>query len=171
MRKPSPPAPVLLFIATLYRDEQWYSEAGKQLRALFGDTSIETEPLPWDYSGYYADELGSPVLRRFVFFRTMIDRETLPDIKRETCRIEEQLSADGRRNINLDPGYLTLYNIVLASTKNYSHRIYIGKGIFAEVTLIYREKDGRYHPNIFTYRDYASDAYARIFSEARKLLK
>jgi hypothetical protein len=171
MRKPSPPAPVLLFVATLYHDEEYFSAARRKLQDLFGDSILESQPLPWDYSGYYADELGSPILRRFIFFGNMINRETLPDIKLETYRIEEQMSMGGKRSINLDPGYITPYHVVLASTKNYSHRVYIGKGIFAEVTLIYKEKDGRYQPNLFTYRDYASDAYADIFSQARKLLK
>ena len=132
---------------------------------------MESQPLPWEYSDYYKEELGWPIRRRFLFFRNMINRESLSDIKLATSEIEERLSTGGKRNINLDPGYLTPYNMILASTKNYSHRIYIGKGIFAEVTLVYKDKDRRYQPHLFTYRDYASDAYAEIFSRARKLLK
>lgn len=131
---------------------------------------MESQPLPWEYSDYYKEELGSPIQRRFLFFRNMINRENLSDIKLATNEIEERLSTGGKRNINLDPGYLTPYNVILASTKNYSHRIYVGKGIFAEVTLIYKDKDDRYQPHLFTYRDYASDEYAEIFSRARKLL-
>ena len=171
MGKPFPPDPVLLFAATLYRDEEYFSSAREQLQTLFGDRIMESRPLPWEYSGYYAEELGSPILRRFIFFRNMINRETLSDIKLATNEIEERLATVGKRNINLDPGYLTSYNVVLASTKNYSHRIHIGKGIFAEVTLVYKDKDRRYQPNLFTYRDYASDAYAEIFSQARKFLR
>ncbi len=132
---------------------------------------MESHPLPWEHSDYYKEELGSPIRRRFLFFRNMIDRENLSDVKLATIEIEEQLSTGGKRNINLDPGYLTPYNVILASTKNYSHRIYIGKGIFAEVTLVYRDKDRRYQPHLFTYRDYASDAYAEIFAQARTLLR
>ncbi|MCL4475675.1 MAG: DUF4416 family protein [Nitrospirae bacterium] len=171
MRKPSPPEPVLLFTATLYHDEECFSAAREGLHKCFGEIVMESQPLPWEYSDYYTEELGSPIQRKFLFFRNMINRENLSDIKLATNEIEERLSTGGKRNINLDPGYLTPYNVILASTKNYSHRIYIGKGIFAEVTLIYKEKDHRYQPHLFTYRDYASDGYAEIFSRARKLLK
>ena len=85
-----------------------------------------------------------------------------------TIGVEKKLSENGRRRINIDPGYLTPSKVVLASTKNYSHRIYMGKGIYAEATLVFR--NGRYGPHLFTYRDYASEAYVDIFCEARKTL-
>jgi hypothetical protein len=86
-----------------------------------------------------------------------------------TREIEYQLSEHEKRTVNLDPGYLTLAKVVLASTKNYSHRIFIGKGIYAEVTLIY--KKGQYRPHLFTYMDYASDTVRGIFEQARDFLK
>jgi hypothetical protein len=168
MRKSSRPEPVLLFVATLYCAEEYFSKAKERLRNVFGDIVLESKSLSWDYSDYYTEELGSPITRRFIFFRDTIHSETLSDIKITTNEIEEQLSSGGKRNINLDPGYLTPYNVVLASTKNYSHRIYIGKGIFAEVTLVY--KNGRYRPHLFTYTDFASDEYTEILAQARKLL-
>ncbi len=169
MREPSPPEPALLFVAALYREEEFFSAALEGLRTRFGEILMASEPLSWEYSDYYAEELGFPLRRRFLFFKDRISGENLSDIKRMTIEMEGRLSTGGKRNINLDPGYLTPHNVILASTKNYSHRVYIGKGIFAEVTLIY--KDGRYQPHLFTYRDYASDAYGEIFSRARKLLK
>ena len=125
--------------------------------------------MPWDYSDYYKAELGTPIRRKFIFFRKTIDPGTLCDIKLRTNDIEELLSTEGKRNMNLDPGYLTPYSVVLASTKNYAHRIYIGKGIYAEVTLLFR--DNRYQPYLFTYRDYASDEYAELFGRARNFLR
>ena len=68
--------------------------------------------------------------------------------------MRQSFSADGKRNVNIDPGYLTLANVILATTKGYSHRIYLGKGIYGEVTLLYKEKDKTFVPNIFTYSDY-----------------
>ncbi len=130
---------------------------------------MESAPHEWDYSDYYKDELGWPLERVFFFFKNEINPEMLADIKLLTNEIERKLSTETKRNINLDPGYLTLSKVVLASTKNYSHRIYMGKGIYAEVTLIYRE--GRYQPHLFTYRDYASEGYIKLFGEARKFLK
>jgi len=169
MGKPCVPDQALLFVGVLYREEEYFSRSKKKLYGSFGESVLESPPIPWDYSQYYRSELGSPLLRRFVFFRDPISPETLCDIKLVTNGLETDLSTDGKRNVNLDPGYLTAYNVVLASTKNYAHRIYIGKGIYAEITLLYR--DGKYRPHVFTYRDYASDEYAELFARARKFLK
>lgn len=168
MGKPFLPEEALLFTGALYREEKYFSIAKQKLVAQFGEMNMESGPMQWDYSDYYREELGTPILRKFIFFRDRINPETLCDIKLATNDMERQLSEEGRRNINLDPGYLTPSKVVLASTKNYSHRIYLGKGIYAEVTLVYR--DGRYCPYLFTYRDYASDAYAEIFAAARKII-
>jgi hypothetical protein len=153
----------------LYRSEAYFSEAREKLNVSFGEIALESPAFPWDYSGYYKDELGSPLTRTFIFFRDLINPETLAGIKLFTNDLEHQLSTGQKRNINLDPGYLTPYQVVLASTKNYAHRIYLSKGIYAEVTLIH--KDGRYSPHLFTYRDYASDEYIRLFEHARVFLK
>lgn len=169
IKRPSPSEPALLFIGALYKEEKYLSLARERLIVSFGEIVMESAPHEWDYSEYYKDELGWPIERVFSFFKNEINPEMLADIKILTNEIEQQLSTEGKRNINLDPGYLTPSKVVLASTKNYSHRIYMGKGIYAEVTLIYRE--GRYQPHLFTYRDYASDDYIKIFGEARKFLR
>lgn len=168
MGKPSLPEETLLFIGALYQKQEYLSLARTELADHFGGILLETAPVPWDYSSYYEAELGGPLRRVFLFF-DRVDPESLAEIKLATNETEQQFSAEGKRNINLDPGYLTRSKVVLASTKNYSHRIYIGRGVFAEVTLVY--KDGRYRPHLFTYRDYASDVYAEIFEDARKLLQ
>ena len=90
-------------------------------------------------------------MRTFIFFKDLINRAEIADIKLRTNDIEAVLSTDGKRNVNIDPGYLTLANVILATTKGYSHRIYLGKGIYGEVTLLYKEKDKTFVPNIFTY--------------------
>lgn len=169
MGRPSPPEETLLFTGALYCQGKYLSLARERLEALFGEIAIETDPISWEFSNYYEQELGRPILRNFLFFRDRINPETLGSIKLATNEIEHQLSDKGRRNINLDPGYMTSSKVVLASTKNYSHRIYLSRGIFAEVTLVYR--DGRYRPHLFTYRDFCSDEYAEIFENARKLLE
>ena len=169
MGKPSLPEEALLFIGALYRDHSYLCSARESISGRFGGILIETAPMSWGYSRYYEEELGRPLKRVFLFLRDRIDPGDLAGIKTSTNEIETNLSSEGKRNINLDPGYLTASKIVLASTKNYSHRIYIGQGIFAEVTLVYRE--GGYRPHLFTYPDYASDAYAEIFERARGLLQ
>lgn len=159
----------LLFTGLLFHNEIYLNEARQRLLNLFGKVLFESPTLEWDHSEYYRDELGWPIKRRFIFFDGLINSETLPEIKLLTREIEGALSMDGKRTVNIDPGYLTLSKVVLASTKNYCHRIYMGKGIFAEVTLIFRNK--RYQPHLFTYRDYASNAYIEIFMKAREHIK
>lgn len=168
MGSPTSPEKVLLFTGTLFSNEDYYIEARQSLERIFGEIVMETPAIRWEFSDYYKDELGEPIYRRFVFFKNLMEQENLSTIKLTTNEIEKNLSSDGKRNINLDPGYLTPAKIVLASTKDYSHRIYIKDGIYAEVTLIF--KKGQFIPHINTYKDYQDEKYLRIFMMARRLL-
>lgn len=161
--------PVLLFVGTLYSDAGIFDHSKEILEKNFGDILLTSPSIKWDYSSYYKDELGWPLFRQFIFFKNLIDPKILVDIKLKTNEIEDALSSRGKRCINLDPGYLTLSKIILASTKNYAHRIYLGEGIYGEVTLIY--KDGTYNPHLYTYRDYQDKMYIDIFMNVREMLK
>ena len=161
--------PVLLFVSALYSSSDIFNYSKEILEKNFGDILFISPSLPWEYSSYYKDEIGWPLFRQFIFFKNLIDPELLTDIKLKTNEIESALSSEGKRRINFDPGYLTLSKVVLASTKNYSHRIYLGKGIYGEITLIYRE--GIYSPHLFTYRDYQDKTHIDIFMKARETLK
>jgi len=163
------PETALLFVSTLYSNEEAFNRSRKILEENFGETLFVSPSLPWDYSSYYRDEIGWPLQRQFIFYKNLIDPGLLADIKLRTNEIEASLSSEGKRGINLDPGYLTLSKVVLASTKNYAHRIYLGKGIYAEVTLIYR--DNTYKPHLFTYKDYQDKTHIDIFMKAREMLK
>lgn len=169
MGKPSQPKKVLLFIATLFKDEEAYYQARNILTEKFGQILLESAPRQWDYSQYYTPELGSPILRRFMFFKNLISEGDIATIKLQTNQIEEVLSKNEKRTINLDPGYIGLAKVVLATTKDYSHRIYIKNGIYAEVTLIFRNKS--FQPHINTYRDYADHCYIKLFNFIRTLYK
>ena len=165
------PKQALLFIGTLYSDPGISDHSREIIGKNFGEILFSSHALPWDYSAYYKKELGCPLFRRFIFFKNLFDSGTLADVKLKTNEIEDLLSSEGKRRINLDPGYLTPAKIVLASTKNYAHRIYLGKGIYGEVTLIYKDKDGIYKPQLYTYRDYQDKTYVEIFMSARELLR
>ena len=171
MGKPRSPEKTLLFVGALYLQQEHYLKAYRCLEGSFGEVAMESAPLRWDFSDHYKQEMGEPLYRRFLFFKNLIDPGVLADIKLATNDIESNMSIDGRRSINLDPGYLTLAKIVLASTKDYSHRIYLREGIHAEVTLIYSKEKKEYLPNINTYYDYKDDRQRKIFLLARKLLK
>lgn len=169
MGTPKEPENSLLFIGTLYSKSDYYYESLKFLKESFGEIIMEGPEIRWDYSDYYKKELGNEIFRRFIFFKDLIRQHSLPDIKLKTNDIEMKLSINGKRNINLDPGYLTFSKIILASTKDYSHRIYLRDGIFAEVTLSYNKKEKRFCPNLNTYKDFTDNLYTNLFLTARKL--
>jgi hypothetical protein len=169
MGKPEQPALALLFAGILYNDDNCLNAAKKTLIENYGNCVLETPSFSWNYSDYYNKEFGNNIMRTFMFFEKLISPEQIIDIKLQTNQMEESFSEKGKRKVNIDPGYLTLSNIVLATTKNYSHRIYLGKGIYGEVTLIY--KNNTYSPYIFTYQDYQDAKSIEMFLEARKYLK
>lgn len=139
------------------------------LKSRFGAIDHAAGPFDFSrYSDYYAPEMGGGLSRYFVSFRDLVDRTRLPDLKNETIALEADLADQGRRRVNLDPGYMTLGQLFLASTKDNFCRIYLRDGIFAEVTLVYKEDAFRPFP--WTYRDYASGEYGAFFSEVRKSL-
>ena len=166
---PRYPGKTLLFVGALFSKKDSYLEAYHALQKAFGEVIMETPPVRWDFSEHYKEEMGEPLFRRFLFFKDLIEPDKLSEIKLMTNDLESELGTEGKRNINLDPGYLTFAKIVLASTKNYSHRIYLNKGIFAEVTLIFSKTEGKFIPNINTYNDYKDERYGKFFLLARDL--
>lgn len=171
MGKIRPPEAALLFVGALYSEPEIFLHAKDALERNLGDGLSVSPPLPWEYSACYRDELGLSIKRRFIFFKDLFDTGTLADIKIRTNEIEGSFSIGGKRRINLDPGYITLAKVVLASTKNYSHRINLGKGIYGEVTLMYAEKEGTFRSHLFTYRDYREKSCIDMFLSTRGILK
>ncbi|MDA8168730.1 MAG: DUF4416 family protein [Nitrospiraceae bacterium] len=161
----------MLLVGALYCDAAYLEKAEKALASEFGKIFYETGPGDW-HSEYYRDELGWPIKRVFLFFDILIDPGLLADIKLLTNRLEADFfSGPGsRRMINLDPGYITPAKLVLASTKDYSHRVYLGKGIFAEVTLMYSARKKTFVPHTYTYRDFKDAANVLAFNEMRQAL-
>lgn len=159
-----------LFTAILSREAGLFDTTRERLSLSFGPVKIISPIYPWTHSRYYEGDMGTDLKRIFLFFDMPIQPDTLPDIKNMTNEFEryfrDNAAADmAGRPVNIDPGYLTLSRVVLASTKDYSHRIYIGKGIYAEVTLYYKDKT--YRPFQYTYPDYRSPEYISLFNMAR----
>jgi len=160
-----------LFTALLSREERLIHAARERLSLSFGPVDFVSEISPWAHTRYYKKEMGTGLKRQFLFFERHILPDTLSNIKNMTNDLEAHLkdSTDTGmpgRHINIDPGYLTLAKVVLASTKNYCHRIYIGNGIYAEVTLYYRDKSYQSLPH--TYPDYGSREYIDMFNRVRE---
>jgi len=162
------PQPVKLVIPMIAGEEALFDEAVHALGEHFGPVDYRSATLPFTHTTYYEREFGPNLLRQFASFERLIDPGELAHIKRLTNDLEiAWADAAGRRRINLDPGYLTQAKFVLATTKNQAHRIYIGEGIYAEVTLIYRH--GAFEPLPWTYPDYRTPEYRAILAAIRAL--
>ncbi|MBI5049771.1 MAG: DUF4416 family protein [Nitrospirae bacterium] len=164
------PCPVKLFTGMISSDTSLLEELKEKLQNLFGPTDLESPVWKWEHTDYYSKEMGSGLKRKFVFFEILINPETISEIKLKTIELEKKyLNENGGRRINLDPGYLDSSKVVLVSTKDYSHRIYLGKGIYGEVTLIYSGKSYQVLP--YTYPDFRTQEYFELFKKARELYK
>lgn len=156
MSLPQPPKPAKLVIGLFTRKQELMADVAIDLMENFGAIDLVSPLLPFDFTTYYEKEMGPGLLRRIFVFKSLIQQDDLADIKLKTNAIEMLFRADGMRQVNIDPGYLLMERLVLATGKNFSHRIHIGKCIYADLTLIY-QKNG-YQPLAWTYPDYAHDA-------------
>jgi hypothetical protein len=163
--RPTPKA--RLICGAIFQREDIFKASVPKLEEEFGRVDFVSDVLPFEHTDYYREEMGEELKRRFLSFYEPIEMERLPKIKLITNRLEEEFSINGKRQINLDPGYLTLSKLVLATTKDFSHRIYLGNGIYGEVTLYYKRKAWRAWP--WTYPDYKTEAYLGIFEEIRRI--
>lgn len=136
------------------------------LSPILGDSDAISEIVPWTASNFYQTEMGPGLLRCFVSFSTLRSPEDLAAIKLETQRLEDvHRGPGGGRRVNLDPGYLDAYKVVLASTKNAGQRIFLRAGIYGEATLLYH--DGSFHGLEYTYRDYLWPPTLAFFAKLR----
>jgi len=166
------PDPVKLIIGILGCDADAVDVAVDMIKARFGPCDIESQAWPFRHTEYYANEMGKEIVKKFVTVEKLIAPDKLAAIKHTTNKMEAKLAAvldnDLSRPVNLDPGYIEPSKLVLASTKNFSHRIYIGKKIWAEVTLIYSK--GRWTSFEYTFPDHKEDRYYDFFSQVRDKL-
>ena len=157
--------PVKLFVGFIYKDDEVPARAQKVLSLRYGAVDVSSPVFPFHHTTYYEREFGIGLKRRFVAFERLVAAESLADVKLRANALERKYAAGPARAINIDPGYLTLAKVVLATTKDFTHRLYIGKSIFAEVTLAYRDKG--YKPWEWTYPDYSSKEYLDFFHQLR----
>jgi hypothetical protein len=169
------PLPVKLFIGMISRDIGLFQTCAERLSGSYGAVDMQSQVLQWEHSDYYRDEMGQDLRRIFLFFRRLIYPGELSRIKLHTMKLEEELSRfaapASRRAVNLDPGYITEAKVVLATTKDFPHRIYIGEGIYAESTLHYSKNLTTYIAVDHTYPDFRSQYCRELFSKAREKLR
>ena len=166
MSIPKAPKPAKLVIGLIMKDRALFEPLGVELAADFGSVDMVSSWMSFDYTSYYEPEMGTPLFRRVLTFKKLISQDELPQIKLVTNRLEQSVAQSGRRKVNIDPGYLLYERFVLASGKNFCHRIYIGSNIYADLTLIYQR--GGYQKLPWTYPDYADEPMLEFLIRVRR---
>ena len=168
MADPHPPDPALLVVASFSRHPEALRWAQERLQQAFGPPGLASPTFPFNQTRYYEPTMGPGLSKRLLAF-DLVAADCLAPTKLLTNALERELAQSGLypepRPLNLDPGLLSLGKFLLATTKDQAHRVYLGEGIYAEVTLHYR--DGAFEPWPWTYADYRQPAVLSFLKEAR----
>ena len=167
------PTPVLLLIAVSSRYDEALDWTATCTIERFGPLALRSEAFKFTETDYYTATMGGGLKKQFLTFERLIDPGELASVKCLTNQWEAEYAASGGhdepRPLNLDPGYLTLAKLVLASTKDHAHRIYLTDGIYAELTLKFR--GGNWQSCSWTYPDYRRGDFHEFFSRCRESLR
>jgi len=157
--------PVKYFAAVLYKEKTCLEQALRSLEEKWGSVDISGEDRLFDVTAYYEPEMGAPLLRRLMSFHSLLCPSLMSDIKLACNQIEQSLSVNQKRTVNIDAGYLDHNKILLASAKEAGQKIYIGKGIYAD--LAGRWKAGRYQPFEWSFPDFKDGRYDKELLKMR----
>ena len=170
MGNPKNPQPVKLICGLIAKDRSVFDLTCRILSKRFGIIDFKSQMVAFNHTDHYQKEMGVNLKRQFISFQHLAKPEWLIKVKCFANRLEKKLSAGSAKNnrqINIDPGYISAGKLVLATNKNHQHRIYLGKGIYAEVTLCFTK--GYLRPYQWTYLDYRTEAYITIFNKIRNI--
>ncbi len=168
MSHPKSPLPCKLFFTVIFNPQTDIEPLRKELEDRVGEIELESDLFPFDVTDYYAREMGHGLVRVFYVMSGLFERTYIVEAKHMSYELERMFLEHGRRKYNVDPGIVTLENVLLSTFKNYYHRIYLGKGVFAEVTLAYIK--GELRPFEWTYPDYRRDEMREFLLSVRNRL-
>jgi len=161
-----PPTPAVLFCALLCAPDLDLAALLERLMEAWGDLEFISAPIPFSYTTYYHDEMGQPLVRRYLTFLRRVPQEALPVLKETSGAVEARfVRPGGGRTANIDPGLLLPDRLVLATTKAAPHRPYLGQGVYADLTLLFQRKSYRVLP--WTYPDYGEPSTLRMLNRLR----
>lgn len=166
MSIPKKPDKAKLVVGCIMNDKARVEDLFSLLEKKFGPVDMISQWLDFVYTNYYYEEMGAPLYRKVFTFKRLIEQDELAGIKQTTNDLETQFMTDDKRSVNIDPGYLVSSRFILATGKEYSHRIYIGHHIYADLTLMYSKKEG-FLTLDWTYPDYASESMKSFLSKVR----
>lgn len=166
--------PVMLVLGAFSRHETAFEWARQIASQAWGPIAFESDVFDFDDTDYYKRSMGDSLRKMFFAFEQFVDPGRLPEFKLTTNDWEESFRTANEypepRPLNLDPGYISEAKLVLATTKDRNHRIYLDRGIFAEVTLDY-QRGGHWRASEWTYPDYRSSRYHSFFTRCRSALR
>jgi len=166
MGKLKEPELAKLFMSLIASEDHVLQQGMDDLRIIFGEIDYISKRFLFNFTDYYTKEMGSHLFRHFITFVRLISLSSLPEIKQTTNRLEEKYAtSDGNRRVNIDPGYICLAHAILATAKGYAHRPYLRDGIYADLTLIYRNRS--FQPLEWTYPDYRQGEVIQLFNQFR----
>jgi len=172
MGKLKEPLPAKLIVGMISGEESLFKQAETKLTQEFGSIDFTSWSLPFKCTNYYEKKMQMNLKRKFISFASLIDPAKIVEIKLFTNQLEKTFFCphSKQRRLNLDPGYITLAKLVLATSKNFQHRIYLRNGIYAEITLKYKRGKG-FTCFEWTYPDYRSKEYIEIFNHLREIYR
>ena len=166
------PDPAKLIVGILASDTDALKAATEAVIAKFGRPDFISDVWPFNMTRYYEAETGNNILRQFISIEKPVCPSKLAAIKHKANKLEkklaDKLSTPLSRPVNLDPGLIEPSKLILVTTKNFSHRIYIGKKMYAEVTLTFDK--GRWKDYEYTFADYKQQCYQDFLSKVRTRL-
>ena len=165
MSNPQPPKSAKLVVGFFLHEKALAEPIVRELKVRLGPVDMVSGWLNFDFTSYYAKEMGGPLYRRIVVFKHLVEQTRLPWIKCTTNDLEKQYETNGCRRVNIDPGYLLAERFVLATGKNFTHRIYIGENIYADLTLMFQK--GAFRKLPWTYPDYADSRIIEFLTLVR----
>lgn len=170
MAEAKPFTPVKLICGVIFSDQKVRALAVEKLEQLYGPIDLISPTLAFDITDYYEKQMGKNLKREFVSFERLIPPESLSETKLRTNQLEEEIRAAvqaGERVVNLDPGFLTSSALIMATAKNFAHRVPLQKGIYAHLELLLARKETR--PLDWTYPDYKKEDYQKFFLDVRRI--
>ncbi|MGQ9673862.1 MAG: DUF4416 family protein [Candidatus Aminicenantales bacterium] len=170
MAKPKPFLPAKLICGIIAAADTHFERAQIELSGLYGQVDLKSPFFPFDLTPYYETEMGPNLRRCFLSFEKLVDPERLSDIKLETHDLEakiQQTFGTAFRPVNLDPGILRASSLIMATTKDYSHRVPLAHGIYAHLELLFTRNAVRLLD--WTYPDFRNEGYQSFFREVRRI--
>ncbi len=166
MSCPKEAKPAKLVIGLLLNNKALLPDIAERLEDKFGPIDMISGWMDFNYTDYYAEEMGTPLYRRMLSFKGLIEQQDLSQIKLQTNRLEKSYAHAEKRCINIDPGYLLYARFVLATGKDYTHRIHIGSGIYGDLTLVFQK--GAFQSLPWTYPDYSDAEMIGFLTQVRE---